>query len=134
MNRNIFRFLVAFGIFILYIAVLGTWALSQSAQAQNISAVNVTPIPTPTSKIGSLDAFVNLLITIMMYIAMPGIVLALVWAGFLFVTARGDEKQLETAKRVFVWTVVGATIIIGARVIYEVAKGTVDPFVTIVSP
>jgi hypothetical protein len=93
-----------------------------------------TPIPSPTGKIGSLNDFVLLLIRLMMLVAVPGLVLALIWAGFLFVTARGDEKQLERAKIVFLWTMVGGAVVLGAQVLYMIAKGTVDPFVTVVGP
>lgn len=99
-----------------------------------IAVMDPTPIPSPTGKIGSLNDFVLLLIRLMMLVAVPGLVLALIWAGFLFVTARGDEKQLERAKIVFLWTMVGGAVVLGAQVLYMIAKGTVDPFVTVVGP
>lgn len=99
-----------------------------------IAVMDPTPIPSPTGKIGSLNDFVLLLIRLMMLVAVPGLVLALIWAGFLFVTARGDEKQLERAKSVFLWTMVGGAVVLGAQVLYMIAKGTVDPFVTVVGP
>ncbi len=50
-------------------------------------------------------------------IGMPLVAIFLVWAGFLFVTARGNEEQLKRAKTAFYWTLVGGAVVIGARVL-----------------
>ena len=47
-------------------------------------------------------------------IGFPIAVLAIIYSGFLFVTARGNEKQLEDAKRTFLWTIIGTAILLGA--------------------
>lgn len=52
-------------------------------------------------------------------------VLAIIYAGFLFVTAQGDETKIETAKKVLLYTAIGIAILLGARVITEIIKGTV---------
>lgn len=44
-------------------------------------------------------------------------VVALVWAGFTYVTAMGDDSRIETAKNVVIWTVVGILLILGAYAI-----------------
>lgn len=54
---------------------------------------------------------------LMMKVGIPAAAIFLVYAGFLFVTARGNEQQLATAKQVFIWTVVGTAIIVGAKYI-----------------
>jgi hypothetical protein len=59
-------------------------------------------------------------------IAFPIIVLFLVYAGFLFVFARGDEKKINDAKRIFLWTFVGALLVLGAWTLSRAIKGTVD--------
>lgn len=40
--------------------------------------------------------------------------LAIMYAGFLFVTAQGDPKQLETAKKALLYAVIGTGILLGA--------------------
>jgi hypothetical protein len=93
----------------------------------------VTPkIVNPVGKVSDFPQFLDMLLTIFQLIMTPILVVALVWSGFLFVTARGDESQIASAKRIFLWTLVGAAIIIGARVIYNIAEGTVQPFITAV--
>ena len=47
-------------------------------------------------------------------IGIPLVAIFLVWSGFLFVTARGNEEQLKRAKTTFFWAVVGGAVVIGA--------------------
>lgn len=50
-------------------------------------------------------------------IGIPLAAIFIIYSGFLFVTARGNEKKLEDAKNTFFWAVVGTILIIGAWVI-----------------
>jgi len=52
-------------------------------------------------------------------------VLFLVYAGFLFVTARGNETQLEHAKSTLLWTVIGIAILFGSMAIATGIQNTV---------
>ena len=52
-------------------------------------------------------------------------VLFLVYAGFLFVTARGSEEQLEHAKKTLLWTVIGIAILFGSLAISNGIKNTI---------
>ena len=56
-------------------------------------------------------------------IGFPLAVMAIIWAGFLFVTARGNEEQVSKAKKTFLWAVIGATLIIGAKVLADAVAG-----------
>lgn len=47
-------------------------------------------------------------------IGIPLVAMFLVWAGFLFVTSRGNEQQLEQAKKTFYWALIGGAVVIGA--------------------
>lgn len=53
------------------------------------------------------------------------ITLMLLWSGFLFITAQGNEGKLETARRNFFYVVLGAIILLGAYLILEVVLNTV---------
>jgi len=59
-------------------------------------------------------------------VAPPIIILALVYAGFLYVTARGNPEKIKDAKRAFTWVVIGAAIILGARILSTVVKTTIE--------
>lgn len=44
-------------------------------------------------------------------------VVALVWAGFLYVTAVGDDGRMETAKKIVIWVFIGILLILAAYAI-----------------
>ena len=50
----------------------------------------------------------------------------IVYSGFLFVTARGSEDKLKTAKRALLYSVIGTAILLGAWVIAEVIASTIN--------
>lgn len=50
-------------------------------------------------------------------------VVFIIYSGFLFVTARGDEKQLASAKNTLWWTVIGTAVLLGA---YAIASAVVN--------
>lgn len=76
------------------------------------------------------DTLQELLATIINEIVFPvgGIlaVLAFVWSGFMYVTARGDETKLKTAHRALLYTAVGTAVLLGALVISQVIEGTIE--------
>lgn len=53
-------------------------------------------------------------------------VLMVMYAGFLFVTARGNTEQIERAKKALLWAVIGAAILLGAKIISQAIQGTID--------
>lgn len=54
------------------------------------------------------------------------VVFFIILAGFNYVTARGDEKKIQSATKTLTWTVIGAAVILGAQVIADALKGTVN--------
>ncbi len=80
-------------------------------------------IAPPTSVI-TFDQFINKVIYVAQIIGIPLVAVMIIYSGFLFATAGGKEKQLETAKKTFYWAIIGAAIIIGAGVI----SGAVQDF------
>lgn len=74
----------------------------------------------------TLKDFLLALLKVIITLAFPIIVLAVVYTGFLFVTSRGSEEKLKTAKKALVWTLIGAMIVLGAFVIANAIKETVD--------
>lgn len=60
-------------------------------------------------------------------VGIPLVAIFLMWSGFLFVSARGNEEQLKKAKTTFSWALIGGAVLIGARVlaiaIVNFAKG-----------
>ena len=74
-------------------------------------------------KAGSFAEVIQRIAKLMTEIGLPIAAIFLVWSGFLFVSARGDEKKLEAAKSAFYWTVIGTALIVGA---YAIATAIVN--------
>jgi hypothetical protein len=62
------------------------------------------------------------------YVVQVGAVIAVVafiYAGFLFVKAKGNPKGLEEAKTVVFYTIIGVAILLGANLIAQIVVGTI---------
>ena len=77
-------------------------------------------------KVTSITGFLTAVIEVILVFAIPIIVLYIMYAGFLFVTANGEPGQLEKARNALLFAIVGGVIILGAFVIIDIIKGTVD--------
>lgn len=58
-------------------------------------------------------------------IGIPIIALAIIYSGFLFVSAQGNSEKLETAKKSLTYTLIGAAILLGAWAIAQLITETV---------
>lgn len=74
----------------------------------------------------SIPAFIAGALKALAMIALPIITLFLVISGFYFVTAQGNQEKLATAKKNFVYVVLGALLILGAWIIATLIAGTVS--------
>lgn len=62
-------------------------------------------------------ALVENIARIIANVGIPVAAIFIIYSGFLFVTASGNEEKLKKAKEYFFWTIVGAGIIVGANAI-----------------
>ena len=90
--------------------------------------------PSPTSpspaienplKSESILDLLTALLDVIVQVGIPLIALAIVYSGFLFVKAQGNDSELSEAKKTLYWTVIGAAIVLGALVISQVIQTTV---------
>lgn len=79
----------------------------------------------PLGQTGSLETFLNKLLDVIILIGSIAVVLSIIMAGLKYVTAQGDEGQIESAHKQLTWTVIGAAILLGAKVIAMVVQNTV---------
>lgn len=82
----------------------------------------------PISKISSLRGLLIALLEAVLVLAIPVIAFFIIYAGFLYVTARGRAEQVTAANKALLWSVVGGVIILGAFVIINIISGTVEGF------
>ncbi|MDP2669318.1 MAG: hypothetical protein Q8P07_05860 [bacterium] len=71
----------------------------------------------------SFSGVVLAIANILVAIGVPLAAIFLIYGGFLFVSARGNEQQLKTAKDIFLYTIIGTAIIVGA---YAIASAVVN--------
>lgn len=76
-------------------------------------------------KVNNLPAFIYMILDLVFRIGVVVAVLALMYVGFMFVTARGDTAKLETARMAFLYTVIGIAVLLGAELIASVTSNTV---------
>ena len=94
--------------------------------AQNNSPIaNIDGINNPIAST-SLQEFLGKLLEAIITLLYPILVLALVYSGFLFVTAQGNPEQLQKARTVLKWVVVGAVIIFARWLIADIIGTTVN--------
>ncbi len=55
----------------------------------------------------------------------PIVVIMMLYAGFLFVTAQGNAEKLGEAKKALLYTMIGAAIVLGAEGFATIIKNTV---------
>ena len=87
--------------------------------AQKVLAVEVCPPGQICNPIEakSFAEIVDSVADLIIQIGTPLATVFLIYSGLLFVSARGNEKQLESAKETFKWTVIGTALIIGGAAI-----------------
>lgn len=74
-----------------------------------------------------INSFEDLLAAIMQAVVQLGaivLVIAIVYVGFKFVVAQGNEEKLQEARSALVWTVIGGLILLGAQAISLVIQET----------
>jgi len=60
-----------------------------------------------------------------MYISIPIIGLALIYAGFMFVAARGNKEKITTAIHNFSYALVGVALILGSYMLANMVYNTI---------
>lgn len=77
-------------------------------------------------RVDDIASFVTLILkNIVLPIGVVIVVFFVIYSGFLFVTAQGNIKKIEDARKTFLWVVVGAAILLGSVVIASAIQNTV---------
>lgn len=73
-----------------------------------------------------IPCFIDEIIGIVLVVGIPLVTLAIIYSGFLFVSAQGNTEKLKTAKQALLYTVIGAALLLGAFVLSEAIQKTVN--------
>ncbi len=79
----------------------------------------------PLPNFPTVAKFVEGVLKAIVYVALPLIALAIVWAGFKYVLARGSESAITEAHKNFTYVIIGSLLILGAWVLATLIGGTV---------
>ena len=82
-------------------------------------------LPNPI-KAASFQALIEKILRIVIDIGVPVATLFIIYSGFLFVKAQGNPEKLKEAKETFFWTIIGTAVLLGAWVLAQAIKGTID--------
>ncbi len=85
-----------------------------------------TGIHNPIEGVDDIPSFIGTILHFVLVIGTPIVVLAIIYCGFLFVTAGGNSEKLTKAKKALLYTLIGAALLLGSLVIANAIKGTVD--------
>ena len=77
-------------------------------------------------KAKTFGGLINNLITFIFWIALALFPLMIVIAGIYFVTAAGDPKQVERAKGIILYTLIGFIVILVAKGFIELLKQVLE--------
>lgn len=81
--------------------------------------------PLGTNGPATIPAFIEKLLTGVLKIGIPVVALAVIYCGFLFVSARGNTEKLGKAKDSLLYTLIGAAILLGSWAIAQLISNTV---------
>lgn len=102
------------------------WSVPVVVGAQLNSGGGGSPTIKNPIKASNFAEFLRDILEIVVQIGVPVVVLGIIYSGFLFVTAQGNDSKLTEAKKTFVYTLIGAGIVLGAFVIATAIQGTVN--------
>lgn len=77
---------------------------------------------------GTIQEFLVAILNVIIIIATPIVVMFIIYAGFLYVTAQGNAQQVQQATRALTYAIIGGVIIIGAVAISQIISNLVSSF------
>jgi len=79
----------------------------------------------PLGKDTTLRSFIVKALEVVRNIGFVIAVFFIVYAGFMFVTARGNDEKLKKAKMAFLGAVIGTAILLGAQIFANAIEATI---------
>ena len=83
-------------------------------------------IQNPLGSGTTLAGLFKTLLEIVLVFAIPITVFFIIYAGFLYVTARGNAEQVSRAHRALLYALIGGVLILGGNILIDVVQNTVN--------
>ena len=103
-------------------------ALPHESSAATVVSCYMNPISYIDSlgtKVDTVPRFLLALVDLIFLIAVPIIVMCIIYGGFLFVMAGDNESQITKARTVILWTIIGAGVLLGAKALELAVQSTI---------
>lgn len=131
--RTLLSILFGLAILVTPVAVLAQTNLGGGDGGGEPGVLGGTPAPTGEGsalvnplKADSLEQFLTEILAFIVRLGTIVLIVMIVVIGFMFVNARGKPEEIKKAKEALLWTLVGGVILIGASLIAEAIKVTVQ--------
>ena len=120
-KKNFIKYLIIFVFIFLPIVSFG----QQGGGANtNNNSTPITKIDNPI-EYETVNEFLKYIVEGILKLGIPIIALAIIYSGFLFVTALGNPSKLEKAKDALLYTVIGAAILLGSWGLAQLISETI---------
>jgi type IV secretory pathway VirB2 component (pilin) len=104
-------------------------SLPYIVSAQNTININ---IPNPAGNNRDLMAILRALLNnVVLPVGAVVVVMYIIYAGFTFVQAQGNPKEIDAAKQRLLWALIGSGILLGAAAISTAVQTTVNQIITL---
>ena len=103
----------------------GSGSASAGTATAGIPTIKAEYLKNPI-KVNSITDFIKTILDFVLKIGVPIVAFFIIYSGFQFVVARGNAEKLESAKRMFIYTLIGAAILMGAWVIAQIIGETIS--------
>lgn len=77
---------------------------------------------------GNIPDLLIAVLNVLLVIALPIVVFYLIYAGFLYVAARGKPEELQQANRALMYGVIGGVVVAGSFAILQIISNLVGAF------
>jgi hypothetical protein len=130
----LFSFALVFNAHATFAQVTTPGADTSSVTTPGASGPSVTTpgslFPNTSAVGGTVCSFVTGLLNIVTELGSILGVLFLIWSGFRFIAAQGNEEKLTKAKTAFWYTILGITLLLSASVVARLVVVTVSNVIT----
>lgn len=114
------------GLVLFLVSTFVTTLVPLRASADSSQLSKYLQLKNPIDGATDVNGFISNILDAMVIILSPILVLALLYSGFLFVSAQGNTEKLGEAKKALIWTVVGAAIVFGAHGVADILGSTAN--------
>ena len=76
--------------------------------------------------VSTVDELLNLVLNLIIQAGIPIIVSMIMWSGFLFIQAQGNQSDVTKAKENLKYVLIGTAIVLGVFSILAIVRGTIQ--------